>query len=528
MAYGHVRPPTPVSSWFEIRRVGSRSHAAGNVRIANGKDFKIMTVATSAGRNTCESRGSRANGAGGVSVLLLSMASLLGLPVYAQGIATGNTERLAAQMQSAAAAAAGHPKPPAPAATPNPNCTLIVPKEPFTAAGLATPYELVATDPGQGPCNESNTAQSAFVQAAIFDPATGSISIYNPLVIDKGDKPLAPTVVPTLPAKAIVATWFGYNGDTLILQAASGSSLTDSGCVNGTSGSAFGQYSYCNAPALMTAATAAVASGQLKVPALGTAADGKPCPTLRDFFVVDQDQSDNLPTLYLVSPKGHIAQMTAKNQAAHPKAVPLSNASDNRLLDAFIDPALSCKPWTTADLANPGAQVSSLVLNELQARSEQATPVALVPAGDPMALVNGNLSLNKTNLYRQGVADPTAESYNDVDTARYCREIVRTAPQRMLANQKLLTAFTTPDAGAASSLYTFLAQRLVASWQLLNCATLINQADPVSVTLNGQGVAVSATVNTTALNAIVQKLAPQKAADDAADCADKSLHPTEN
>jgi hypothetical protein len=60
---------------------------------------------------------------------------------------------------------------------PNPNCTHIVPNNPLTAKGLATPYELMATDPLQGECHETNTSQSAFVEAAIFDWATGQISI---------------------------------------------------------------------------------------------------------------------------------------------------------------------------------------------------------------------------------------------------------------------------------------------------------------------------------------------------------------
>src|SRR5579862_8801639 len=65
------------------------------------------------------------------------------------------------------------------------NCTLIVPANPLTARGLATPYQLVATTPANGPCNEANPNQSAFVQGAVIDPATGKISIYEPLVIDK-------------------------------------------------------------------------------------------------------------------------------------------------------------------------------------------------------------------------------------------------------------------------------------------------------------------------------------------------------
>jgi hypothetical protein len=400
---------------------------------------------------------------------------------------------------------------------PNANCTLIVPPDALSAKGLATVYQLTATDPGMGPCSESNSAQSAFVQAAIFDPATNSISIYNPLVVDQGEDPLEPPVLPTLPAGAIVATWFGYNGDDLTLRASPGDSLANARCVNGSNRNVFGQFAYCNAPAFFAAANAAIASGKLKVPAAGTANDGKPCPTVRDFFIVDQDQSDNLPTLYLVSPHGRLSQFTKQNQAAHPSSVPLGNPSDNRLTDAFVDPAMGCKPWTAPDLADPGSMVSALPLNELQARVTQPAPVAMVPGGDPMTLVNGNLSLTKTNLYRHGVDMPRGDSYFDVDTGRYCRQLLRIAPQRMLANQKALSAFATPDAAAANSLYTFLAQRFVATYQLLDCATLVNESDPVSVTLNQQGVAVSAAVDTAALNAIVQKLSAQQAEDDSED-----------
>jgi hypothetical protein len=102
----------------------------------------------------------------------------------------------------------------------NPNCTLIVPADPLSAQGLATPYQLTATDPGAGPCNEANGGQTAFVQGAVLDPATGKISVYNPLVVDAGTQPAVAPAVPTLPAGAVVAVWFGYNGDTLSLAGA--------------------------------------------------------------------------------------------------------------------------------------------------------------------------------------------------------------------------------------------------------------------------------------------------------------------
>ncbi|MFY9652622.1 hypothetical protein, partial [Trebonia sp.] len=106
------------------------------------------------------------------------------------------------------------------AAAPNANCTLIVPTNPLSAQGLATPYQLTATDPAAGPCNEDNSAQTAFVQGAIINPATGTISIYDPLVVDAGTQPAVTPTVPTLPAGGVVALWFGYNGNTLTLAGA--------------------------------------------------------------------------------------------------------------------------------------------------------------------------------------------------------------------------------------------------------------------------------------------------------------------
>ena len=104
------------------------------------------------------------------------------------------------------------------AAAVNPNCTLIVPPNPLSAQGLATPYQLAATDPANGPCNEANAGQSAFVQAVILDPATGAMSAYEPLVIDKGTQPAVAPVTPTLPRNAVVGLWFGDNATILTLQ----------------------------------------------------------------------------------------------------------------------------------------------------------------------------------------------------------------------------------------------------------------------------------------------------------------------
>ena len=405
----------------------------------------------------------------------------------------------------------------------NPNCTIIVPDAPLTAAGLATPYQLTATNPDDGECHEGNGTSSAFVQAAIFDPATGQISIYNPLVIDQNSAPAVAPVVPTLPDNAIVALWFGFDGNNLLQQGATPGVLEANGCVNGLQNNIFGQYSYCNAPAFFKAANRAIRRGKLRVPRLGMASDGRRCPTVRDFFIVDQDQSDNLPMTYLISAGGQLAQNTAANVLALQGATVLGNPSDNGLVDRFLDPDLGCTPWKVADLADPGQQAPGLALNELQARAHQRSPVALIPAGDPMALnADGSGNLAKVNAYRRGVDQPEARSYWQADTARYCRQMLRIAPARLLLDQALLLSKSSPLTDVANSMFTFLAQRFAASYDILGCADLVNIPDPVSFAQDKSGVVISATIDPWVYARCRRKLAPLESQDVAADDAAKA------
>jgi hypothetical protein len=386
----------------------------------------------------------------------------------------------------------------APAATfaqaaqaPNPDCTLIVPNAALTAAGLARPYQLVATVPANGECNETNTSQSAFVQAAILDPETGTISIYNPLVIDKGTPPAAAPVVPTLPANAVVALWFGYNGNNLTLRAA-GDGLADSKCVQGLA-----QFAYCNAPAFFRAAHVAIRNGLLDVPPLGFGMDGRPCPSVRSFAVVDQDQSDNLPTSYLITPNGLMAQNTAQNVAMFSGATVLGNPSDNGLTDKLLDPALGCTPWKALDLANPGQVVPALALNELQANAHQLPPRALIPANDPFVLhptFTGTPDLAKLNAYRRGVDQPVVGNLDEASTTRYCRYVREIGPNKLQLDRDLLAAAASPFPNLADSLFTFMAQRLVGTYDMLNCQALLNEPDRVTLFTNSQGIVNDATI----------------------------------
>lgn len=383
-------------------------------------------------------------------------------------------------------------------AQPNMDCTLIVPPQPLTAQGLATPYQLTATNPANGPCNESNPSQAVFVQGAVIDPISGQISIYNPLVIDKGTKPAIAPVVPQLPRGGIVALWGGGNDNNTTLQATQ-DSLNSGQCTNGIRGSVFGQVWFCNAQTFFAVADLAIRDGKLKPPALGTAKDGQPCPTVRDFSVVDQDQSDNVTTDYLVTPDGRTAQATAANIAALPNATSAANGSDNALLDKFIDQALGCTPWMAPDLADKGHLVPAQPLNELQASMYQAQPVAMVPMNDPMVLDNGKVSLAKLDTYRLGVDQPLVWDVNQANTRTYCSNLRGIGSQRLLLDAPMTLHAPSLDPAAGNSLFTFLAQRFVTTYGAaapgLNCQALLNQPDPVQVTTDANGVAISATID---------------------------------
>jgi hypothetical protein len=403
---------------------------------------------------------------------------------------------------AAAGFAATHPRhQPPPAATgPNPNCTLVVPANALTAQGLATPYQLTATDPRAGACHEAVADQAAFVEASVFDPATNKISVYHPLVIDQGTQAAAAPVVPTLPAGAVVGIWYGYNGDVLTLRGATPTALSGATCVNGLPGNPFGQYAYCNAVAFFKAANAAVAAKTLVIAAAQTGKDGLPCPTVRDFAMIDQDQSDNVVSAYLVTANGTTAQFTAANQAKLAGSTKMTNGSDNGLLDNLLDPALGCAPLGAPELEDPAVMSSSLALNELSAAAWQQAPVATVPTADPMTLTaNGAVSVQKANLYRAGVDQPALAAGTN-DGAAYCTNMLNIQPKRLLTDEAMLKAAPSPDP-ANPDLFAFLTTRLQGSFDNLGCATLLNMANPIQIADNGDTFSINTNPGTGAASA---------------------------
>ena len=179
------------------------------------------------------------------------------------------------------------------------NCTLAVPANPLSATGLATPWQL-----GDG-CSMANAGtEGAFVEATILAP-NGSVQVYNPLVITAGTQAAVAPTAPTIARGSVVIIDVGFNGTNLVL---TGAGARQGNCVDASGQSVIGQVSACNAVNFYNTANADIARGTLKVPAIGTASDGQACQTTRDFALIDQDQSDNVVSQYLMNANGQTAQ----------------------------------------------------------------------------------------------------------------------------------------------------------------------------------------------------------------------------
>jgi hypothetical protein len=397
--------------------------------------------------------------------------------------------------------------------TTNVNCDIVVPANPLTAQGLATPYQLTGPNgmtPAQSGCTMTNAVNlGAFVQATILNPATGQLSVYNPLVITQGTTPAVAPKAPTLPQNAVVTIDFGFNGTDLTQVGATPNALREGNCVNGEPGSVFGEVSFCNGTNFFNEAHQLEADGKLKVPSEGTSSkivasagalgSGQDCPVTHNFDMIDQDPSDNVTTEYLLNPAtGQTAQDTTSNASNIAGSELLVNGSDNALLDDFIDPVFGCTPFEAPDLANNDQLTSSQALDELLAEKNEPSVPALVPENDEMVLENGQLDAAKTDLYRAELGQtPVDAANNKFDSpAEYCQNMINIQTPFLAANQTLLATGQSAVTAVGDNLFTFLANRLSMSFTNLGCQNF-GLTNPVTVTLNGQGVAVAATFNTT-------------------------------
>jgi hypothetical protein len=347
-------------------------------------------------------------------------------------------------------------------------CKLSVPVDIFNH--LETPWQLLP------PCHEADPNTNVFVQAVIFNTDTGALSTYSPLVIDAVSAPAVVPVAPTLPAHRVIGIAIGGNDVTTTLVGASQQ------CVNGAAGRAFGQMAFCGMRGLFDAinntwvphttlsvdkygnVVSSMNLAPIHIPWIGNETDGQRCPTVRDFRVVDQDQSDNVQTTYLSVAGGQTAQNTAANRAVLAGAVVAKNGSDNRLVSLLVDPAVGCKSWKIPDLADNGNPVPTLVTDELQAAAYQATPIALIPSGDPMT---GPNILSMVNAYRLNVDQPRVATLADAPDATYCENMTESAPPWINYYKVAFSASVSPIAG--TNLYDFMLARYAASLVLLGC-----------------------------------------------------------
>ncbi len=368
------------------------------------------------------------------------------------------------------------------------NCTLTVPAHPLSAQGLATSWQL-----GDG-CSMTNAAtEGAFVEATILSP-NGQLQVYNPLVITAGTTPAGTApAAPTIARGSQVIIDVGFNGTNLVLQ---GPGARQGRCIDALGQSVIGQVSACNAVNFYNLANFEIARGTLKVPPARTSLDGQPCLTTRSFAVVDQDQSDNVITSYLINGNGQTAQNTAANATAIAGATTLVNGSDDKLLAAFLDPANGCTPFAATDPTDPAGTSGSQALNELSARVNQQGTIAVVPPNDEMTLVNGAFSIAKTNVYRSLVDQPMlAANANATQVAvDYCQNLANIQPARNQLDMTRELNFGTPVAAVGNTLATFMGNRLSMSFVNLGCANF-GLANPTTVTLDGNQVATAVTYN---------------------------------
>jgi len=376
-------------------------------------------------------------------------------------------------------------------------CLVTIPPNALSPEGFATPFVVDG-------CTQTDQATATFIEGMVL-AKNGSIYNYNPLLIQKGTKAEINPSMPNVGPGATYALWFGTNGASTTLVDMNGS-LKAAKCVNGFQGSIFGQFACCNCDVFFQAANAA----NVVVPPLGTDMFGQPCPTTSSFAVVDQDQSDNVITTYLVTAKKTLAQDTPANRAKlgfdpnnkKNKVTLLLNGSDAQLVGGFMDKALGCTPMMVPDLASNtqdggNAMRATLATLQLQAKL-QASPVALVPAGDPMVTINGTANLNKLNAYRVSVNQPPAMNIADASTKVYCQNMKDSAPGYLLQRMAVFTNAPSPAPAVALNLHLFLAQRFQTSWGAdgLGCMALFNNAtSPITATFDGNGVAIAAQIN---------------------------------
>jgi hypothetical protein len=312
-------------------------------------------------------------------------------------------------------------------------------------------------------------------------------------VVTQGTTAAVAPTAPTIAAGSQVIISAGFNGNALAL---TGAGATQGKCIDALGNSIINQTPQCNAAAFYQLANREIAAGTLTVPPTGTGKDGQPCETTTSFPLIDQDQSDNVDASYLLNPNtGQTAQNSAANAPNMAGATSENNGSDDGLLDAFVNPALGCTPFTATNTTAAAGTSSSQALNALSARQNQPATLALLPVNDPQLLVGGNFSVAKTNVYRGETDQPLlpANTSTAQNAATYCQNMVNLQTP-VLKLDAPMEQGASPVPALGNTLANFLAARENASFTNLNCQNF-GLTNPVTLTLDGGGVAIGATYN---------------------------------
>ena len=365
------------------------------------------------------------------------------------------------------------------------DCFLEVPADPLNT-GLFQPW-FVSTNPiSTVRCSQTISTSAVFVEATILDTITGNLFVYNPLVIDIGTQPAISPVVGILPSNNIVIINIGINGVSItLIPSLMQNSIQVGNCVNGLpNGTIFGQVAYCNGLAFFAEVNKLISSGLVVIPLLKNTLLGDICPTTRNFGVVDQDQSDNVITQYIITTAGTIAQDTSNNRNNLSILQIITNGSDNRLLSLFINPAIGCMSFAVPDLVDNLVLRSSLALNEIQANTNSIfpIPIALVHPNDPMVLDKGQISLEKINLYRVGVNQQILQIITGQENLDYCNGLNNFGVPFIILHQNEFANFKSPDI-TANNLLNFLCRRYTTSWVNLKCDILTGKPSIITVVI---------------------------------------------
>ena len=343
------------------------------------------------------------------------------------------------------------------------NCSIAVPANPLTATGLATPWQL-----GDG-CSMANAGtEGAFVEATILAP-NGSLQVYSPLVVTAGTQPAVAPTPPTIAAGSSVIIDVGFNGTNLVL---TGAGAQQGNCVDASGQSVIGQVSACNAVNFYNAANAAIASGTLKVPAVGTASDGQACQTTRDFALIDQDQSDNVVSQYLINANGQTAQNSPAN-TTQPSWRHLAHQRQRRRAAERV--------------RRPGERLHAVhrAGHHLpEGRRAVAGAERAAGAGRPAGYDRGRPDERRDDAGRREhvghqdqrlplagrPAAARAEHQRGDGRGQLLQNMANIAPARNNLDMAKDAAFGTPVADAGNNLATFLGNRLSMSFTNLNCS----------------------------------------------------------